>query len=179
MFNETSQGAEAFNPWFIIPCGEERSKLIEIFAMFEQELDEALEDLIVEYNGQKFEIKIKIGLMFDTKLIRYATGLFGSFCTMCTCSENEACDPKFIEKGFKLDRSPENLSETFRNLVDMGVLVKDEEKPLSYKLAKRSKNYHRYGRNGMTQPNLLTKYDATKMPPILHMWICLIGKNPA
>ena len=100
IYKETSQGPEALRPWFIIPAKEDEKTLPDLCYMFETELHEAMDSLKIKINGKEFDVKLEIAnLLFDTKLIRYLTGLHGAFCTMCDASEKDGCDPDCIEKG--------------------------------------------------------------------------------
>ena len=103
IYNETSQCPEALRPWFIIPAKEDEKTLPDLCYMFETELHEAMENLKIKIKGKEYDVTLEIeNLLFDTKLIRYLTGLHGAFCTMCDASEKDGCDTDCIKEGTHL-----------------------------------------------------------------------------
>ena len=51
--------------------------------MFENEILEALDDLKIEINGTEVNVELEYSLIFDSKLIRLASGLTGIFVQNC------------------------------------------------------------------------------------------------
>ena len=103
IYKESSQGPEALRPWFIIPAKEDEKTLPDLCYMFETELHAAMESLKIKIGKQEHNVELEIAnLLFDTKLIRYLTGLHGAFCTMCDVSEKDGCDIDCIEEGNNL-----------------------------------------------------------------------------
>ena len=78
IFQETSQGPEVFRPWFILPFEEKDPELDELCDMFENEILEAMDDLKIEVNGTQVNVELEYSLIFDSKLIRLASGLTGT-----------------------------------------------------------------------------------------------------
>ena len=66
--------------------------------MFENEIIDC-ENMEFEFNNEKFEMNLHFYPMMDSKLIDLLTGLGGAYCTMCTCSEEEAVSVPNIVKG--------------------------------------------------------------------------------
>ena len=103
IYKETSQGPEALRPWFIIPAKEDEKTLPDLCYMFETELHDAMDNLKIKIGQKEHSVQLEIAnLLFDTKLIRYLTGLHGAFCTMCDASEKDGCDLDCIEEGTDL-----------------------------------------------------------------------------
>ena len=102
IFKEFTQGPESLRPWFIIPAKEDEATLKQLTTMFETEILAAMNSLKVKIGDKQYDVELEIAnFMFDTKLIRYLTGLHGAFCTMCTASEKDGCDPDIIKEGME------------------------------------------------------------------------------
>ena len=181
IYKEKSQGPEALRPWFIIPAKEDEKTLPDLCFMFESELHEAMENLKIKIGQKDYNVELEIAnLLFDTKLIRYLTGLHGAFCTMCDASEKDGCDTDCIEQGtnclhfcqlfvyiydlnfvsffatgFVINRSQEQLNELYEKLPH------DEKGKIKIK---KKEPYSR--RTGLTQKGYFEKLDVTQVSVI-------------
>ena len=99
MFEEKSQAASTFRPWFILNANESYENVAKICSFFEEEILEAKDNLQIRWGDDVIRSRLKVHLTMDSKLIALVTGLGGAQCLYCKANYAQMHNTKFIRKG--------------------------------------------------------------------------------
>ena len=149
-------------PCVVVPGKETRELIKLIVDRIQHEVSECSnKQLQIELNGNivSFTMTVKLSQL-DGKLLIEISGLRGAFCLLCTVSRDDANDISEIKKGFKMDRTNEDMIALYEYHGENLLKIKSAD------------------RVGLTHEPMISgsDIDIYNMLPCLHAWINTLRK---